>query len=1117
MYGESERVSTSLPYYNLGTYQRAINSPSEEAQVWCTRGLIWSYAFNHEESEKCFKRALAFDGDCAFAHWGVAYALGPNYNLPWDSMDKIEDTVRRGRRAIEEAKAVVHSALPVERAIVEALEHRFPAKNFDEDKAICNQQYADAMEKVYEEHPDDLDVAVLYADALMNLTPWRLWDLPSGKPASDARTLDAKAVLDRAMAQHGGMQHPGLLHLYIHLMEMSPTPEAALDAANRLRDIVPDSGHLNHMPSHIDVLIGDYQNGIDWNQEAIVADEKFLAREGALKFYTLYRMHDYHFRIYCAMFAGQSKPALESATRILEAVPESLLRLESPPMADWIESFISMRVHVLIRFGRWQDLIGLPLPEDAVLYCVTIAMTHYGKGMAYAATGKISEAEKEREAFQESSKLVPTSRTLFNNTCVDILRVAEAMLDGELEYRKGLHETAFAHLREAMNRSRNLPYDEPWGFMQPPCHALGALLMEQGHFGQAITLYEDDLGVSDSLPRALRHPKNVWALHGYHECLLRLGRTEEAEVIKPQLDLAVAGADTPVRSSCFCRTYSFVGAVPFLSLYASTTVVMASLFRRFFSPRDAGQAYESLPLTNDGVPATEEFKAQASPLSPGFRWLDTARPSVRWFWALVPFCIARPLRKTDRTLPKTTSTTYLNGIRGLACWIVLNHHMTMDYYRSWIFKAYGAEDPDENQYFFQLPIVRVVHTGKGMVCLFFALSGFVLGYSSLRKINSHHPEKVADDLLTGLCSALLRRGIRLFTPMFVLAFITSILTYYMPWGDMDHDAPSLMAQLHKFYLSCVAVMNPYGWESHKMPMHFPHAWTLALEYRLSLALFLVLIATCRLATIPRKLVISSVAIWSVYCDRRWDVMGFMGGLLVAELRFAPLSNDFARLIRRPDFKPNRWLGFVAGFVAVVLGLLFCSWPENAESMKIQPYHFFWKLAPKSWQGTTETELSTAFTWYFGSIGSIIFLWGLERLPLLQRVLSCAPLRYLGEISYAFYLVHWIVRQYVGYPLFRHLTKAQEWPKTPSFVVAYVPTLVLTVLLGDYFWRAVDEKCVKLARFLVTDILGVGGKPKSDKRPEMVISAPPQQPVERSPAVRMEEMQAEEAVPVLRLD
>ncbi len=310
---------------------------------------------------------------------------------------------------------------------------------------------------------------------------------------------------------------------------------------------------LNHMPSHIDVLVGDYQNGIKANQDAIVADEVFFAREGVNNFYTLYRMHDYHFRVYCAMFAGQSNPALESVAKLVEAMPESVLRLESPPMADWLEGFVGMRIHVLVRFGRWQDLIDLPLPGDPVLYSVTTAMTHYGRGMAFAATGKVPEAEEARAAFHKAVGRVPASRTLFNNTCEDILRVAGAMLDGELEYRKGRYEIAFAHLREAMALSRKLPYDEPWGFMQPPCHALGALLMEQGHFDQAVTLYAEDLGVSEALPRALRHPKNVWALHGYHECLVRLGRKGEAEAIRPQLDLAIAGADVPIKASCFCR------------------------------------------------------------------------------------------------------------------------------------------------------------------------------------------------------------------------------------------------------------------------------------------------------------------------------------------------------------------------------------------------------------------------------------------------------------------------------------------------------------------------------------------------------------------------------------
>ena len=248
---DTQQVSTSAPYYDLGGYRReALGVRGEEARLWCNRGLIWSYAFNHEESERCFRRALAADAGCAFAHWGVAYALGPNYNVPWDSMDSVADTARRGRRALQDAKDALRGpdahALPVEAALVTALEHRFPDPDAgvgaDGDKEVWNRRYAEAMGRVYEEFPDDLDVAALYADALMNLTPWKLWDLASGKPARAARTLDAKAVLDRAIARDGGIRHPGLLHLYIHLMEMSPTPEAALPAANALRGLVPDSG-----------------------------------------------------------------------------------------------------------------------------------------------------------------------------------------------------------------------------------------------------------------------------------------------------------------------------------------------------------------------------------------------------------------------------------------------------------------------------------------------------------------------------------------------------------------------------------------------------------------------------------------------------------------------------------------------------------------------------------------------------------------------------------------------------------------------------------------------------------------------------------------------------------
>lgn len=522
--------------------------------------MIWSYGFNHEESAKCFERAIASDGECVLAYWGLAYVLGPNYNKPWDFFDETElDAVmKRTHSVVEQAKARAANASPVERALVEALRYRYPQGHAgDQNWSIWNQGYADAMGKAYTEFPDDLDIAALHVDALMNLTPWQLWDINTGEPASGARTLEAKAILERAMAQDGGARHPGLLHLYIHLMEMSPTPEAALDAANTLRDLVPDAGHLNHMPTHIDVLVGDYQSAIESNQKAILADDVFFAREDPLQFYTLYRMHDIHFRLYAAMFAGRSEVALDAVARLEGALPEALLRVESPPMADWLEGFLGMRAHALVRFGRWQEILDLPLRVDGALYCTTNALTHYAKGVALAALGRVGEATRERALFAEAAAAVPASRMLFNNTCADILGVAEAMLDGELAYRRGDYEPAFGHLREAAARSRALPYDEPWGWMQPPGHAYGALLAERGRFGEAVNVYAEDLGISGKVPRALQHPNNVWALHGYHECLVRLGRAEEAGAIKPRLDAAVAAADVPIKASCCCRVSVF--------------------------------------------------------------------------------------------------------------------------------------------------------------------------------------------------------------------------------------------------------------------------------------------------------------------------------------------------------------------------------------------------------------------------------------------------------------------------------------------------------------------------------------------------------------------------------
>jgi tetratricopeptide (TPR) repeat protein len=254
------------------------------------------------------------------------------------------------------------------------------------------------------------------------------------------------------------------------------------------------------------------------------------------------------------MFAGRKATALRAADALAASIPEDLLRVEVPPMADWLESFVPMRLHVLVRFGLWEEIIAEPLPKDRGLYSVSTALAHYARGVAHAALSQVGEAQRERADFTAAMLEVPETRYLFNNQARDILAIAAAMLDGEIEYRKGNYDAAWVSLQHAIGLDDTLPYDEPWGWMQPTRHAYGALLLEQGQVQSAAAAYAADLGLDDSLPRASRHPNNVWSLHGYHECLLRLGRGDEAAKLRPELDRALAAADVQIESSCFCRT-----------------------------------------------------------------------------------------------------------------------------------------------------------------------------------------------------------------------------------------------------------------------------------------------------------------------------------------------------------------------------------------------------------------------------------------------------------------------------------------------------------------------------------------------------------------------------------
>ena len=544
--------------FDLGSYSRPVTTSSPEAQLWFDRGLLWTYGFNHEEVVFCFQRSAEADPNCAMAYWGMAYAMGPNYNKPWEAFDEAETsrTLSEAYDATMRAATLAGSCTQAEKDLIGALHQRYQSARVPQDLPAWVDDFAAAMRAVHLNHEEDADISALFAEALMNRTPWALWDLVSGKAAEGADTEEVKQVLERGMesrANSGAPPHPGMLHMYIHLLEMSPFPEQALPACDQLRGLVPDSGHLQHMATHIDVLCGDYLNVVNWNEAAIRADRRYLAARGPFNFYTLYRCHDYHFKAYGAMFLGRYQSSIDAAEELIAALPEDLLSVQSPPMADWLEGLVPVKQHVLVRFGKWQEILEQELPANPDLYCVTSATMRYARAIALATLGHSKSAAAEAEAFERDFDRVPDSRYLFNNSCRDILAVAREMMLGELDYRRGDFESGFAHLRQAVVLDDNLPYDEPWGWMQPARHALGALLLEQGRVEEALAEYRADLGFDSVLKRSSQHPDNVWSLSGYHECLERTGQHELSAVAQQRLVLARARADVPVQASCFCR------------------------------------------------------------------------------------------------------------------------------------------------------------------------------------------------------------------------------------------------------------------------------------------------------------------------------------------------------------------------------------------------------------------------------------------------------------------------------------------------------------------------------------------------------------------------------------
>lgn len=414
------------------------------------------------------------------------------------------------------------------------------------------------MRLVYQDFPDDDDVMALFVEALMMRTVRRLWNLKTGAPAPNSDVVEALDVCERSIRfadETGAAQHPAIVHLHIHLLEMSTMPERGMRSADLLGEMCPDAGHMNHMPGHIYVLCGEYEKARLASEKAVRANDLYLAYADEPTYYLLGCCHDLHLMIFTCMLSGQYRPALWAADKVRSLVAREVVAVQDrPKLTQTVEGYHAMKSHVLVRFGRWQEIVDEPVTAEPGLYVLTAAMQHYAKGVAHATLGLFTEAEREREKFHRHLEGIPAERRFLSNPTRASLAVGAALLDGELAYHQGRHDEAYGHLRQAVELDDNLSYTEPWAWMHPPRHALAALLLDQGHSAEAEQVYRDDLGLSGKVQRCAQHPNNVWALHGLVECMNRRGETDELPILQTSLAAALAKADVPITSSCLCRT-----------------------------------------------------------------------------------------------------------------------------------------------------------------------------------------------------------------------------------------------------------------------------------------------------------------------------------------------------------------------------------------------------------------------------------------------------------------------------------------------------------------------------------------------------------------------------------
>ena len=518
------------PFFEgLGSHTRKISTDSPEAQKYFDQGLNFLFGFNHGAAIRAFQAAEKADPTCAMVHWGIALACGPHINSPHVSPSAAE----LAWKELVLAQENVSHATAVENALIEALGHRY-ANQQPKDRSPLDRAYADAMRRVWKTHGDDPDIGALFAEAMMDLRPWDQWT-PDGQPQPGTEeilaTLNAVLALD--------VKHPLANHLYVHAVEASPHPEWADAAADRLRELQPGLAHNVHMPSHIDIRRGRWQKAIDQNLRAIAADDHYRAVFGPPQdLLIIYAAHNQHMLAYAAMMTGQSELAVQNIRAMLEDIPLDFVK-EHAAVA---ESFVGLPYEVLIRFGRWDDILSAP--DHPAYMPLTRAIRLAARGIAFAAKGDVVGAKLEQQAYLAAVPLVPSEGTAGPDTRRAILPVVTPMLAGEILYRDGKRDEGIAKLREAVKAEDALRYSEPPDWILPARHSLGAALMQERRFAEAEQVYRDDLA---------RLPENGWSLFGLVQSLHRQGKEEEAAATEVRFQKVWSKADVQIKSSCLCQ------------------------------------------------------------------------------------------------------------------------------------------------------------------------------------------------------------------------------------------------------------------------------------------------------------------------------------------------------------------------------------------------------------------------------------------------------------------------------------------------------------------------------------------------------------------------------------